>query len=398
MNYDNLPMLRTSERKDFKRCVQRWYWRWRMGLFPRQQRYNALWFGTGIHLALERWYVPGVTRGVDPRETWAEFVEDQIGYVKALVVEGETPEDTIEVWVEAGDLGHDMLSNYLHHFGKDDSWEVISAEQNFNLLIAKPEPKSKAVVPIARTPIVRYLGTFDLVARDLNTRQIWLWDHKTAKSIRTDHLPMDDQAGSYWAVADHVLRKQKLILPRERINGILYNFLLKSPPDPRPVDELGRSTNNPVKKHYIWALMRKQGFVVEADPQFPETFAKMNKEYSLAELKSETDRQGIHVLGDVSKQQPTPRFKRHPVNRTRAERNTQIERIGSEATVMNMYRDGGLPLTKNPTRDCTWDCDFRNLCELHESGGDTESFISDIYVRDDPYAAHRLQERVSEDT
>ena len=74
-----LPMLRTSERKSFKRCPAQWWWGWREGLTPKRRKSGALWFGTGIHLALENWYIPGQQRGVDPRETWKKFVGEQIG-------------------------------------------------------------------------------------------------------------------------------------------------------------------------------------------------------------------------------------------------------------------------------------------------------------------------------
>ncbi len=379
----DLPMLRTSERKDFKRCVKRWDWRWRQGLVPRQQKYGALWFGTGIHLALEHWYIPGKTRGVDPRETWDEFVGGRIEFVKAETVSGEATDETVEVWVQAGELGHAMLTNYLDTYGKDESWEVISAEQTFQVLVPRPG---------TRTPIVNYVGTFDLVARDLDTGHIFLWDHKTAKAIRTGHLPLDDQAGSYWAVATHVLRRQGLMTPKQQIRGIVYNFLMKSPPDDRPKDELGRARNKPEKKHYVGALLAADGFTVEGDPNLA-TARKLREKQTLAELMSSAHNRGLTVLGDVSKAQPSKRFERTTVFRSAKERATQIERIGAEAVVMDQFRTHQLPLIKNPTSDCQWDCDFRNLCELDEQGGDTESFIDQIYVQEDPYAAHDDFER-----
>ena len=72
-------VLRTSERKQFKECQ----WKWERNYVDRlQNKYDngtALWFGTGIHLALEKYYIPGTERGADPVETWTQYVNDTRG-------------------------------------------------------------------------------------------------------------------------------------------------------------------------------------------------------------------------------------------------------------------------------------------------------------------------------
>ena len=69
-------MLRTSERNLFKRCQ----WAWERNYIDRLENANrfspALWFGTGIHLALEKWYIPGAERGVHPVETWKAYCDE----------------------------------------------------------------------------------------------------------------------------------------------------------------------------------------------------------------------------------------------------------------------------------------------------------------------------------
>jgi hypothetical protein len=381
-----LPMLRTSERKSFKRCPQQWWWDWREGLVPKRRRSGALWFGTGIHLALENWYIPGQQRGVDPRETWKKFVGEQIEVIKVEMLNGDRPDGSDIEWMDAGKLGEAILTNYLKEYGHDEMWEVISPEQTFQVKIPRPG---------TRTAIVNYAGTFDLVARNHEDGKLYLWDHKTAKSIQVGHLPLDDQAGSYWAVATHVLRKQGLIGPRESLKGIVYNFLMKSPPDPRPQDALGRYCNKPTKKHYVDALIHEE-FSDRPDNEvstheFEEFSVQINK-MSLAKLAETAEKNGIEVLGDPSEKQPSKRFLRTTVERTASERKKQIERIGAEATVMDMYRYGELPIIKNPTKDCQWDCDFRELCQIDEDGGDTEEYISLVYNRENPYAAHQIDE------
>lgn len=354
---------------------------------PKRRKSGALWFGTGIHLALEHWYVPGKERGVDPRETWEKFVGEQIEHVKVEMLSGEAKEGSDVVWMEAGELGKAILTNYLKEFGHDEQWEVISPEKTFKVLVPKPGTND---------PLVKYVGTFDLVARDLDTGQILLWDHKTAKAIQLGHLPLDDQAGSYWAVASHVLRQEGILKANESIQGILYNFIMKSPPDERDEDELGRKRNKPVKADYINGLVAWEQHVT-ATIDWSESFEKeLRKDLSkktLPELEKAAEISEIKVFGEVSKQQPSKRFVREIVLRTRAERRSQILRIGAEATVMDMFRYGELPVIKNPTKDCQWDCDFRDLCEIDEQGGDTDEFKELVFDVQNPYSAHVLNQR-----
>ena len=386
----DLPLLRGSERKDFKRCPQRWWWAWRDGLESNRQK-MPLWFGTGIHLAAEQWYIPGTTRGRDMRETWSEYCDG----VKELmrVEKASFPGDYEQVVVDAEGVGLAMLDNYLVEYGQDEEWEILSPEQTFAVRIPRHAPDDM-------TPVAKFHGTFDIVARNLGTGHIFLWDHKTAKSIKTNHLPLDDQAGGYWAVADNVLRRQGIIGKRERISGILYNFLMKAAPDARPTNEKGQATNKPKKEHYVAALMERaaqEHIAADAQKEWMEIGGpareKELKAMKLAELIEEAHELDLVVLGDVSNQQPSPRFHREMVYRTSKERRRQIQHIADEVQAMNLYREGELPLFKNPTRDCTWDCDFYDLCLTDENGGDVEMLKKAAFHVRDPYEAHRVDNR-----
>ena len=185
---------------------------------------------------------------------------------------------------------------------------------------------------------------------------------------------LDDQAGSYWAVASYVLAQQGLIKPGERISTINYNFLRKALPDERPVDAEGYHTNKPLKQHYIDALAGK---------------AEVHPKDKLEDLARLAESAGVTVLGDRSKQQPLPLFHREFVNRTTAERKTQLRRIQDEALIQRAVKEGLLPVTKTPTRNCTWDCDFFTMCHLQENGGDWKTHRQVAFVQLDPYADHR---------
>lgn len=323
----NLPIIRTSERRDFKRCPQRWYWGWRMGLRPKYRAADALWFGTGIHLALADWYCgPGLKRGPHPADTWLEFVKNE--ETKVRIAAGDGWSD--DVWVEAKDLGETMMVEYVNRYGKDDTWHVIAPEQPFQIHIPKHSGTGNLAI---------YAGTFDLVYRDLETDLIWLGEHKTAKAISTAHLQLDDQGGTYWAVASKVLEDQGVLNKGDSIEGIMYNFLKKAFTDERPEDEQGRKLNQ---------------------------------------------------NGTISKRQPKPNFQREEVERTRAENRQQIHSIQNEARWMSAARKRPDILFKTPTMNCSWDCSFYDMCTLHNKGGeDWREYAKAMFRQEDPYADHR---------
>lgn len=319
-------MLRQSERSTFKRCPQRWWWGYRQGLVPNTPDRGGRWFGTGLHLCFAGYYLPGTKRGIPLAETWDAYTKDSFATVQ---VEGLTEEAEAE-YVDARALGFSLIDRYEKKYQGDPHWHVIMPEQRFQVYIPDPSNPSKA--------IAINVGTFDLVYRDLNDGHIKLVDHKAVKQVKDRHLTIDDQNGSYIAFATHSLRQQKVIGEKEFVKGMEYNFIKKQKADQRPENELGQ---------------------------------KLNKN------------------GSVSKRQPRDPLQRIFVPRNAHERNEQIKRVGAEVLWMNAVRKGTLPLIKTPTDSCPWDCDFFDLCEVHEAGGDWQGFIDAAFHVQDPYADHR---------
>jgi len=315
-----VPILRTSERATFKRCAWRWLQEYRYGYRPRHVQADALWFGIGIHEALAKWYLRGKRRGPHPADTWHKWVGDEVAYAKTYL--DETYDSG--VWEDASELGEAMLEEYVDFYGRDPQWHIISVEQPFSVRINR---NGKAVAV--------FRSRWDGVLRNLADGRIYLVEHKTAAQIVTAYLELDDQGGSYWAVASQVLRAKGVLKEGEEIAGIIYNFLRKAMPDERPRNE--------------------QGLCLNKD-------------------------------GSVSKKQPPPMFVRpDPVYRTRGEQKTQLERISDEVAVMNAVRDGTIPATKTPTKDCPR-CPFWGPCVLHEHGSDSyKSVLKGNYVQIDPY-------------
>jgi hypothetical protein len=305
-------------------------------------------------------------RGRNPLKVWRDYVGEEIAYVKT-VPEATAGVDGEPVWVKARALGEAMLTHYFDTYGKDPTWHVIAPEQSGQMTVPNAEGRPMAI----------YGFTFDLVYRDLEDELIRLGEHKTAKSISTGHLSLDDQGGAYWALATDALRHQKLIGPRDALAGITYNFLRKSLPDDRPKDAEGYATNKPVKADYLAALT--------AAGYSGHDIARG----ALAYLEGIAHSNHVQVLGERSKVQPTPALVRENVDRSRHERQTQIRRIQAEARNMQAMRTGLLPVYKNTNERCQWDCSFFDMCQLHEAGNNWEDYRDAMFVKRDPYADHR---------
>jgi Zierdtviridae exonuclease len=323
----NPPIIRTSERKEFRRCPQRWWWGYRCGLRGKGKPADALWFGTGIHVALASWYGEAFHRGPLPAHTFRDWIGNEVREIKANLTDRDRDWFDEPVYIDAGDLGQEMLSEYVRTYGIDRSLEILAVEQPFQVELTEDDE----VVAI-------FAGTFDGVALDHEDGNIYLLEHKTAGSVKTAHLPLDDQAGGYFAAATVVLRHQGIIAPRENISGIMYNFLRKAMPDPRERNKAG---------------------------------AYLNKD------------------GSISKRQPPPPFHREWIDRSPGEVRSQLQRITDEVVIMNGIRNGELPITKNTNDQCTY-CPFYTMCLLHERGGNAwKEFRDKEYRIEDPYADHR---------
>jgi PD-(D/E)XK nuclease superfamily len=331
-----IPIIRTSERRTKKRCEWRWRMAYREGLVPKGTPATPLWFGTGIHECLAQWYRGGLERGIHPADFWLDWIGEEEKFIRTNR-DGKPDDYNNDEFINAKELGEAMLVGYVDKYESDESWDVIGTEEPFQIDI--PDPRYHPQEDESPELLAIYAGTFDGVYRDLVDGSIWLMEHKTAKTISTRHLPLDDQAGSYWAIASKILQSRGILAKGDRIEGIMYNFLRKAMPDDRPQNSEGKY---------------------------------LNKD------------------GSVSKNQPSPLFVREPVYRDRRERATQLRRIQAEALEMDEARKQPDRIIKNPTQDCSWDCAFYDMCLLHEKGGgDWEDYRDAMFERRDPYADHR---------
>lgn len=319
------PLLRTSERKDWRACPWKWEQTWLRSMRPiRPPTWS--WFGTAWHVAMEVRYPVGRKRGTLPDMIDAFLAS--CGEARGRIYH-ELDEASETEWMDAIELGKIMLAAYVQHYGEESEWEVIHTEQPFQIDVPHPTTGKTVVV---------YAGTWDLFAWHRQDREYWLWDHKTAASMPNPRfLDLDDQAGSYLWVAREVLLHKGVIKKKTPIEGIIFNYAKKAPPDPRPTDALGRA---------------------------------LNKD------------------GSISKVQPAPRFLRHNTYRSPHQNVAQARRVMDEAAVMAKQRAGKLPIWKSPSQECNR-CPLFDVCEMHERGEPWEELFRTMYHQDDVYADHR---------
>lgn len=363
-----LPVIRSSERVDFKRCPKKWFWAWRMGLVPKAKQFGALDLGAWVHEALALWYTEGLTRKGSLVKRFREVANAAI---RQAVKDG-APEAQITIALELFALGEAMMKAYRVQYGMDSNVIVIQAEipLEFDIL-----DESNNVVAIHRLKP-------DLVYRNADTGEVWLMEHKTAGSIKLEHLTIDDQAKPYLAMAERALREVGAIGPRERLRGIMYNFLRKATPDERPRDAQGYATNKPAKADYLAAFASGK----------PASQLAVNPKLKVDELAEIARQHGYTVLGARSKSQPLPSFVRHPIPATDKAKAVTMQRLRTDAVIVTALTEGlqqkkidPALLPKTPHRSCPKFCDYFTMCELEENGGDIRDMRRSMYLRRNPY-------------
>lgn len=350
-----------SSKRRFKECPWSYFQRYVNGIESIYKNQLPLFFGSGIHKALEKWYIPGSDRGMHPVDGWVSFFTSQ----------AENPEYTElfrdqEKMNQQLDLGVNMLEGYLHHWGEDRYIHVIANEQRFKWGIPYVGPNNQQLQR-------DLIGAVDLVYQDMdNAGRFTVMEHKTASKLgseNTQYLPLDEQATLYLAVVTKMFRDQGILRPDEFVQVIVYNYLRKEAQDLSGVDDKGVAHKKPERKHYEKELL-----------SVPWLTEEKIKGSSLAELKSLAEEHEVIVYGDPKKVQPSPRFVRKTTSRTKQEIKDFIYRLQSDLTLMRYIEEGILAPTKSPSSACCR-CELRELCKLDEQGRMDMKKLPNLYKR-----------------
>jgi hypothetical protein len=362
-------MIRTSERRSFANCRQQWWWSY-VECWEASDTRPALRFGDLVHRGLAGWYIPGRKRGIKPWLTFEKVYKEQI--------ESGAPEFDVfgeDEKFDALELGTAMLKNYVDFYGNDDHIRVIAPEMSFKVPVYDKRGKLWFY----------YVGSLDLSYEDMIAKLFGVIETKTAASISTRHLHLDEQAGSYWTFAPLRLQQLGILKPGQDIDLILYNFLRKAFKDDRPTDAQGRPLNKPKKPELLLAVAEH---CVEPAPRGAtvETLSAMLSAIGIDPAS----------YGEPSKSIPPPLFYREKVYRNEVDRANLMERIKAQAWEMELVRKGKLRVWKNPgatypNQQCSG-CEFNEICEMHETGGQWQELARNTMTTWDPYLEHRGEE------
>lgn len=360
-----LVLLRNSERSTYRRCRQKWEWSYVRKLEPKL-RAKPLTFGTMVHQALAAWYVPGKKRGQHPAEAFIEIYD----------ADAEEKGRGFDQWdddgnkVDARELGWAMLNGYVEQYGKDDKYTILQSEMTFQIDVYDKQGRY----------LCTFVGSVDGPARNRDTGKVVLFEHKTAKAIQDVRINSGygEQGLTYWWALNTWLHHTGELKEGELIDEVLFNFLRKGFPDARPRNAAGHYLNLPKKDALVAALAARDLYL----PGKP----------TMDVLSAACVDHGIDpsLLGEPSAKQPRPLFDRQPMPLGPNELHNFERRLRMDAYEMQFARTGKLPINKNPTKDCDWDCPFKFACEVHEMGGDYETILEYEFKEWDPYEAHEL--------
>jgi len=361
---EQAALIRTSERKKYRGCKWAWNVSYLAGLETKARR-GALSFGSMIHSALEAYYPPGVERGEHPAEAFARLYD-------------ANDEGDFDQWDEEGnrvparELGIAMLEGYVEEYGTDSDIEMIAPEMGFQIDVYDQRGDY----------LCTYVGKIDGVARRRSTGRVVNLEHKSAKSIPLVRINSDygEQGLSYSWASTRWLQHQGILGPDEAVEGVLYNFLRKALPDERPMNEAGHRLNKPSKDAIVAAC---EGAGLPTKGTIPVLTDRL--------ISSGWTEQDVLLLGEPSKNQPAPLFHRQPMDIGPRQLVQFEKRLRQEAWEMRQVRLGKIPVYKSPSDWTCRMCDLRDVCEVHEMGGDWQGMLELDFKPWDPYSDHELE-------
>lgn len=344
--------VRGSEVSDFLRCRLKHKLRWNDGWVPRKPN-GKLFFGSMFHMFLETLYQ---TKDPDKAmESMKNYFEDTD---KSLMLDNEMD----ELWEMASKIAENYLATWWEN---DQNWNVLATELRFEIPLDEE---------------ITFTGTMDIIFED-EDGFIRIGDHKTASSISSyeEKIEMDRQISRYmWAlqqiqkgvgfVYDKNGNKHPATAFGKKLEGkdfgpFLYNIILKDWPEPPKVLKSGKLSEAKNQKTSL-ALYLK----------------------AIEELGQNVDdyQEIIQHLSDY----PKEFFKRFDVHRLQPELDAAIQEFYyTSVDISGLRRHYELGKTemayRNITKDCKWDCDFKEACIASMDGSDVSYIFESMYTKEE---------------
>ena len=358
----------------FKECRRKWYLSSPFGRHLQKKAEfgvaEPLWLGSGFHFAMEDYF--GYNR-------FGGLINAFEEYAKSFPPE-ECP-DNVEEVIE---LGKGMLTTFQEWADEHKNWKVVwvddkpLVEEAYSLVLEEAS--------YYETPSQRYFwnaekelwegdyyhdymtaeelqhfkfvevvahGKFDAIVEDENGGW-WVADYKTAKAFDTAKLSRDPQISRYCWAAEQWLDHE--------IEGMLYIQVSKTVPKKPKIGKTGVSVDARQKvtyKAYREALLEyyhDMQYVPAKNIQF------------LNELASRIDEHGNEFVRiDWVPRLPEERLSHYE------------DMIAELRDSLNSH----LRIYPNPTRDCSWKCPFKDICEAYNMKMPIEPLLDEYEVRNE---------------
>jgi hypothetical protein len=359
-----LKDVSVTERAGFRTCRRRWSLEVLDNLESKEPSW-ALAFGTGMHSALEAFYLRQVYGEGTPLEDAQSALTDW-GKQQEANLRKEFTSDFLEIalqgLLEHENLGAAMLSNYAlfdQEKQASDPWEIVAVEGRGLIDCAKgcSIRDGRMRVPIINPKTGRrvtwspYLtAKIDLLVRRSGAlRGLWVVDHKNLAQASDDRgLDFDDQVTGYCYVVWRVTGE----IPR----GVIYNVLIKRAPKAPRVLKNGDFSQD-IQQLTTYSLYREA-----------------LREKGIKDLKPYEK-----ILNALSAKGWDPFFRRHEAQRSEAELLAFEERLVEEWRDMrSVFLKPGKAYPNLSTWWCP-SCPVNKICAAMEDGSDVLGAIEAGY-------------------
>ena len=340
-----------TERQDFLRCRRKWdltSWS-RQKLRKVGSPATELHVGALVHEGLQF----HVKFGEKWLQHWAPMVQEletdlQVEYQK--IVGASMSYEELNILDEARELAKTLLIRYFQHWGPEplgSKFEYVASEISFRVNLPGTDH--------------HIIGTFDGLARHIESREIFVVEHKTY-SMKPDRnrLMMNDQfVGYLWAAS---------MITKRPVTKLIYDGIGKKLPTiPRELKAGGLSKAKIVTdmKTYLGEIRRLRLRTVD----YTDVLARLDAQ---DEKKAETPFYSRWVL-DFGL--------------------PQLEAYERDATaVVKDMANPNLALYPTFTWQGCWDCNVTDLCMALQYGDSLDSLISTRYTTAKPRRTEEAQQ------
>ena len=398
----NVLDISTTERSTFKQCRRRWELEVLENLTPRIPPTFELEFGSGIHQALESYYIsvaniPHHEQNKDPEAydyplrnalwKWDEWYDEtERKYAEDTSYDSTTRELALDNLVELADLGEKVLRSYDQFSDEHDDFTIHAvegllmgggkawlakhdAEREFKsngtqngvvydakarrLLVPILHPKTQRVLP--DMPVLS--ARIDLLCHriDPGMKGLWVYDHKTSSSMPNDRgMDFDDQVTAYL----YVVYRWLGIVPR----GFCFNYLMKQVPKEPRILQSGK-------------LSTAKDQLTTADMYYEEMKAHglVRKDGTIKSHEHDATYQALQSYGWDRF------FIRHYATRNKVELVNFERRLYEEWQDMMDCWEGDLELYPNMSKFWCPRCSVGPICQAIEDGSDWKAVMETRY-------------------